>query len=90
MLHLIKFYQATIAQGNEAGPKRISNTMAFMFESCLMPRVCPWALESPYMDHDYYQCWIGLKSHFTHGEDSEQVPNGQRHEGDSNLVDLKE
>ncbi|KAL6554190.1 hypothetical protein OROMI_019863 [Orobanche minor] len=59
-----KTYEATIALGNEAGPCRISNTMAFMFESCLMPRVCPWALESPYMDHDYYQCWIGLKSHF--------------------------
>ncbi|XP_047964297.1 homogentisate 1,2-dioxygenase [Salvia hispanica] len=60
-----KTYEATIAMENEAEPKRISNTMAFMFESCLMPRVCPWALESPYMDHEYYQCWIGLKSHFT-------------------------
>lgn len=39
--------------------------MAFMFESCLIPRICTWALESPYMDHDYYQCWIGLRSHFT-------------------------
>lgn len=38
--------------------------MAFMFESSLIPRVCSWALESPFIDHDYYQCWIGLKSHF--------------------------
>ncbi|KAL2476391.1 Homogentisate 1 [Abeliophyllum distichum] len=60
-----KTYEATIALGNEAGPHRIANTLAFMFESCLIPRVCQWALESPYMDHDYYQCWIGLKSHFT-------------------------
>ncbi|CAI9088739.1 OLC1v1023161C2 [Oldenlandia corymbosa var. corymbosa] len=61
-----KSYEATIALGNDAGPKKIENTMAFMFESCLIPRVCAWALESPAMDHDYYQCWIGLKSHFAH------------------------
>ncbi|CAA3005988.1 homogentisate 1,2-dioxygenase [Olea europaea subsp. europaea] len=60
-----KTYETTIALGNEAGPCRIANTLAFMFESCLVPRVCRWALESTYMDHDYYQCWIGLKSHFT-------------------------
>ncbi|KAL0353804.1 UNVERIFIED_CONTAM: Homogentisate 1,2-dioxygenase [Sesamum angustifolium] len=74
-----KTFEATIALGNEAGPRRISNTMAFMFESCLMPRVCPWALESPYMDHNYYQCWIGLKSHFTYesvSEDGQDVGNG--------------
>nr|GMD45197.1 putative pentatricopeptide repeat-containing protein At5g09950 [Ipomoea batatas] len=62
-----KTYEKTIARGNEAGQHRITGTMAFMFESCLVPRVCPWALESPFMDHDYYQCWIGLKSHFTGG-----------------------
>ena len=39
--------------------------MAFMFESSLIPRVCPWALESPYRDPDYYQCWIGLRPHFS-------------------------
>ncbi|XP_071907365.1 homogentisate 1,2-dioxygenase isoform X2 [Coffea arabica] len=60
-----KSYEATIALGSQAGPQKIADTMAFMFESCLIPRVCQWALESPNMDHDYYQCWIGLKSHFT-------------------------
>ncbi|KAJ4846351.1 hypothetical protein Tsubulata_021403 [Turnera subulata] len=60
-----KTYEATIARGSDAGPYRIRDTMAFMFESCLIPRVCPWALESPFMDHDYYQCWIGLRSHFS-------------------------
>lgn len=40
--------------------------MAFMFESSLIPRICPWALESPHIDNDYYQCWIGLRSHFKH------------------------
>lgn len=58
--------QATVALGNEVGPRKITNTMAFMFESSLIPRVCHWALESRYLDDDYYQCWIGLRSHFTH------------------------
>ncbi|CAA6671546.1 unnamed protein product [Spirodela intermedia] len=60
-----KTYEATIARGEDAGPSRISSTMAFMFESCLIPRICPWGLDSPHLDHDYYQCWIGLRSHFS-------------------------
>lgn len=65
--------QATIARGNEAGPYKITGTMAFMFESCLIPRICPWALESPLMDRDYYQCWLGLRSHFEcEGTDDEK------------------
>lgn len=56
--------QATIARGNDVGPHKITDTMAFMFESSLIPRISRSALESPFLDHDYYQCWIGLKSHF--------------------------
>lgn len=54
--------------------------MAFMFESCLIPRVSLWALESPAMDHDYYQCWIGLRSHFT--REGTNVKNEDAYEGD--------
>ncbi|KAF7046852.1 hypothetical protein CFC21_055848 [Triticum aestivum] len=67
-----KTYEATISKlgGPEANtPTRLSGTLAFMFESALIPRVCRWALESPSRDLDYYQCWIGLKSHFSHGKD---------------------
>ncbi|KAM3206000.1 hypothetical protein ACQJBY_061595 [Aegilops geniculata] len=67
-----KTYEATISKlgGPEANaPTRLSGTLAFMFESALIPRVCRWALESPSRDLDYYQCWIGLKSHFSHGND---------------------
>ncbi|KAL7218312.1 hypothetical protein ACSBR2_011558 [Camellia fascicularis] len=71
-----KTYEATIALGNEAGPQRIADTMAFMFESCLIPRICPWALESPSIDPDYYQCWIGLKSHFTCEPTNRELQNG--------------
>lgn len=63
-----KSYEATIARGENAEPQRIDGTMAFMFESYLIPRVCPWALESPHRDPDYYQCWIGLRSHFSYKE----------------------
>ncbi|XP_052208547.1 homogentisate 1,2-dioxygenase isoform X2 [Diospyros lotus] len=80
-----KTYEATIAIGIEAGPRRIADTMAFMFESCLIPRICPWALESPFMDHDYYQCWIGLKSHFKgdHSKNDQQreLQNGNDETG---------
>ncbi|XP_078429106.1 homogentisate 1,2-dioxygenase [Wolffia australiana] len=60
-----KTYEATVGRGGDAGPVRVSETMAFMFESSLIPRVCPWAMESPELDRDYYQCWIGLRSHFS-------------------------
>ncbi|KAL6283516.1 homogentisate 1 2-dioxygenase [Prunus yedoensis var. nudiflora] len=76
-----KTYEATIARGNEAGPSRISDTLAFMFESCLIPRICPWALESPFIDSDYYQCWIGLRSHFTRDGASAKdgdIQNGEK------------
>ncbi|VAI00136.1 unnamed protein product [Triticum turgidum subsp. durum] len=67
-----KTYEATISKlgGPDANtPTRLSGTLAFMFESALIPLVCRWALESPSRDLDYYQCWIGLKSHFSHGDD---------------------
>ncbi|KAF6170703.1 hypothetical protein GIB67_015655 [Kingdonia uniflora] len=61
-------FEATVAKGEDPGPFRITDTMAFMFESSLIPRVFPWALDSPYVDHNYYQYWIGLKSHFSSEE----------------------
>ena len=40
------------------------DTLAFMFETHLTPRVTPAAMSSPSIDRDYYKCWLGLKSHF--------------------------
>ncbi|KAI4322984.1 hypothetical protein L6164_022629 [Bauhinia variegata] len=82
-------YEATIARGNDAGPTKLAGTMAFMFESSLIPRICQWALESPFMDHDYYQCWIGLRSHFTVKEtcpESASNENGHRETGNGSLM----
>lgn len=72
---LLNDYQATIARGENAEPYRIRDTMAFMFESALIPRVCPWALEPPRRDPNYYQCWIGLRSHFS-GDKKETTSEG--------------
>lgn len=44
------------------------DTLAFMFETYVTPRVTPAALGAPNIDRDYYKCWLGLKSHFTHPE----------------------
>ncbi|CAK9324317.1 unnamed protein product [Citrullus colocynthis] len=78
-----KTYEATIARGNDVGPLKITGTMAFMFESSLIPRVCSWALESPFMDHDYYQCWIGLKSHFKNEGRGDTDPQKVRTESEN-------
>ncbi|KAI0492182.1 hypothetical protein KFK09_026448 [Dendrobium nobile] len=58
-------YEKAIERGEDAGPYKIKDALAFMFESSLLPHICTWSLESPYRDADYYQCWIGLKSHFS-------------------------
>ncbi|PIA57977.1 hypothetical protein AQUCO_00500124v1 [Aquilegia coerulea] len=77
-------FEETLRSGSDAGPHRIADTLAFMFESSLIPRVCPWALQSPHMDHNYYQCWIGLRSHFSHDEMDCKSPEKQSREGDLN------
>jgi homogentisate 1,2-dioxygenase len=45
-------------------PRRIADTMAFMFESCYIMRPTRHALESPLLQHDYFECWQGLEKRF--------------------------
>ena len=45
-------------------PHRITDTMAFMFETRCVIRPTDYALQSPQLQPDYYQCWQGLKKHF--------------------------
>lgn len=69
-------FEKTIAEEDDAKPAKIRDTIAFMFESSLIPRITPWVLKSPHLDNDYYKCWTGLKSHFHH----EHLPeNGELH-----------
>ena len=43
-------------------PQRYENTLAFMFESRSVLRPTKFAMETPALQADYYQCWQGLKS----------------------------
>lgn len=46
----------------------IRDTMAFMFETRRVIRPTSAALSSDTLQSDYYQCWQGLKKHFTPDE----------------------
>ncbi len=48
----------------ELAPQRYENTLAFMFESRAV--LCPtkFAMETPALQRDYFECWQGLKKHF--------------------------
>lgn len=43
---------------------RIKDTMAFMFETRHVIRPTRYALDSPQLQHDYYQCWQNLPKAF--------------------------
>jgi homogentisate 1,2-dioxygenase len=48
----------------ELRPHKIDGTMAFMFETRYVVTPTRHAMESPQLQHDYWQCWQGLKKHF--------------------------
>ena len=48
-----------------AKPQRIADSMAFMFETRTVIRPTRFALESPYLQDDYSECWQGLRRRFT-------------------------
>jgi homogentisate 1,2-dioxygenase len=53
------------ASAAELKPHKIDDTMAFMFETRYPVRPTRFALEAGELQPDYYQCWQGLKKHFT-------------------------
>lgn len=56
----------TFEKASNAGlvPQRYENTLAFMFESRAV--LCPtkFAMETPALQHNYFECWQGLKKNF--------------------------
>jgi homogentisate 1,2-dioxygenase len=70
-------YEASISQQQQQPSHLGHNTLAFMFETSLTPRVTPAALGSPCIDRDYYKCWVGLKSHFDRQWHSKQQQQQQ-------------
>ncbi len=55
------FERASIA---ELQPRYIANTLAFMFETRLAVRPTRYALKEKILQHEYYECWQGLKRHY--------------------------
>jgi homogentisate 1,2-dioxygenase len=56
-------FEAAI-RADTARPHRITDTMAFMFETRTVIRPTRFALESPQLQNDYAQCWQGLRKNF--------------------------
>ena len=52
------------ASATELKPVKLDNTLAFMFETGLPVRPTKFALETKILQHEYYECWQGLKKHF--------------------------
>jgi homogentisate 1,2-dioxygenase len=48
----------------ELMPERLSNTLAFMFETRYVCRPTKYAMETAELQHEYYECWQGLEKHF--------------------------
>jgi homogentisate 1,2-dioxygenase len=48
----------------ELQPKYLNDTLAFMFETQMVMRPTKFALETRILQHEYYECWQGLKRHF--------------------------
>ena len=45
-------------------PQYLRETLAFMFETQLVIRPTKFAMETMILQHEYYECWQGLKKHF--------------------------
>ena len=52
------------ATNAELKPQYLDNTLAFMFETQWAVRPTKFALETKVLQHEYYECWQGLKKHF--------------------------
>lgn len=52
------------ASNVELSPVKLTNTLAFMFETRLRQRITKYATTSGTLQHDYIECWSGLKKHF--------------------------
>ncbi len=49
----------------ELKPQYLANTLAFMFETRYVVRPTPFAMQSRILQHEYFECWQGLKKRFT-------------------------
>ena len=54
----------TASHADTTRPEQLVDTMAFMFESRYPLSPTGFALETPLLQRDYADCWLGLKKHF--------------------------
>jgi len=52
------------ASGAELKPQYLDNTLAFMFETQLAVRPTAFAMQTRILQHEYFECWRGLKKRF--------------------------
>jgi homogentisate 1,2-dioxygenase len=52
------------ASNVELKPSKLTNTLAFMFETRFRQRVTRFAAEHAALQRDYIDCWSGLRKHF--------------------------
>lgn len=56
------------ASNADLKPVKLTNTMAFMFETRFRQVPTKYAAQSPLLQGDYADCWAGLKKHFDPGK----------------------
>jgi homogentisate 1,2-dioxygenase len=54
------------ASAADLKPQFLGDTLAFMFETQLVVRPTPFAMDTRLLQHEYYECWQGLEKHFRH------------------------
>jgi homogentisate 1,2-dioxygenase len=54
----------TAASAAELAPTKLTDTLAFMFETRLVLKPSAWALATQALQSDYHSCWQGLRSRF--------------------------
>jgi homogentisate 1,2-dioxygenase len=52
------------SQGDVSQPRKVDDTMAFMFETRQVIRPTRYALETPTLQANYYKCWSDIKKNF--------------------------
>jgi homogentisate 1,2-dioxygenase len=68
------FERATSA---ELKPQYLDSTLAFMFETQLVVRPTEFAMKTSILQHEYYECWQGLKRRFNPGLASDAMPKSK-------------
>jgi homogentisate 1,2-dioxygenase len=58
-------------------PQYLDNTLAFMFETQLVVRPTEFAMNARILQHEYFECWQGLKKRFVSGKSGHVAKNGK-------------